>query len=149
MGSVSPADVLALAARLAFVVVLYLFVVAVLLSLRRTIRATGVSNEAPRAAGSLVLTEASAADGPPGRAIPLDRSLVIGRRPDCDVVLRDDSVSGHHARVGWDGNGWQVEDLGSRNGTFVNGKLVKRAAALRSGDAVRVGNASWRVELPA
>ena len=148
MGSVSPADVLALAARLAFVIVLYLFVAAVLISLRRTISATVAPTDAPRAAGSLVLSEAAPVDGPAGRAVPLDRPLVIGRRPDCDLVLRDDAVSGHHARIAWDGAGWQVEDLGSKNGTYVNGRPAKSAIALRSGDAIQVGSATWRVELP-
>ena len=147
MGSVSATDVLALVARLAFVVVLYIFVVAVLLSLRRTVNATSAQTGAPRVRGSLVLAEASAADGPPGRSVPLDRSLVIGRRPDCDLVLRDDSVSGHHARFGWSGDGWHVEDLGSRNGTYVNGRAVKSSVALHSGDAVRIGTATLRVEL--
>lgn len=44
----------------------------------------------------------------------------LGADPDNDLVLADPYISGHHARLRWDGAGWWVEDLGSRNSTYVN-----------------------------
>ena len=48
-------------------------------------------------------------------------SLVVGRDPACELVLEDPRVSKRHARLEWNGRGWSLEDLGSKNGTFVDG----------------------------
>jgi hypothetical protein len=150
--TLTSADVLALVARLAFVLLLYVFVAAVLLSLRRTLHATSAEQDTVPAVrqparGVLTFADGSPEDGPLGRSVPLDRTLIIGRRPDCDLTLRDDAVSGHHARIIWDGNGWILEDLGSRNGTYVNGERASRPVPLQTGDAIRVGNGTWHLEL--
>ncbi len=146
MVGVSPSEVLSLIARLAFAAALYLFVVVVLFALRRSLRtAPAATGTVPRA--RLTLADASPADGPIGRVVPLDRPILIGRRPDCDVVLRDDAVSGHHARIAWDGDMWQVEDLLSTNGTYLNDERVHAPVPLHAGDAVRIGNTTWRLEL--
>ena len=64
---------------------------------------------------------------------------VLGRAPDADIVVDDDRVSRHHCRLIRTGDGIEVEDLGSSNGTVVNGAVVKRARLL-DGDELRVGN---------
>jgi DNA-binding response OmpR family regulator len=70
---------------------------------------------------------------------PLDKPVVtIGRWPDNDVVVDDRWVSRHHAQVQREGNQYVVEDRGSKNGTFVNGKRILRPAALQDGDEVQV-----------
>lgn len=66
------------------------------------------------------------------------QAATIGRLPGNTLVIDNPSVSGHHARVFRDGDAFVVEDLGSTNGTFVNGKHVSRHP-LESGDAVRIG----------
>ena len=146
--AVTAAELLALLARLVFVVLLYLFVFSALVALRRSVRASASLSIAPVRPATLTLAEAAPVDGPVGRVIPIDRPLVIGRRAECDVILRDDAVSGHHARISWDTDSWQVEDLTSTNGTFVNGERVTRPTRLKTGDALRTGNATWRVEMP-
>ncbi|MGE0790049.1 MAG: FHA domain-containing protein [Sandaracinaceae bacterium] len=67
--------------------------------------------------------------------------IVIGRSEDCDVVLPDASVSGRHARLSWRGAKILIEDLGSANGTWVDGKKVRRAE-VRPGAEVSLGNAT-------
>lgn len=67
-------------------------------------------------------------------------NIVVGRSRDCDLVLRDPTVSGRHARLAWDDDRILLEDLGSANGTFVGGKRVTRAL-IRPGDNVRFGRA--------
>ena len=65
----------------------------------------------------------------------------IGRGEDCDVRFdahRDTRVSNHHAEIRFEGGRYVVVDVGSSNGTFVNGKLV-RTHALRSGDKIVFG----------
>lgn len=66
-------------------------------------------------------------------------ACVLGRDPGSDFVLDDELASRRHAQVVGRGGGWVLEDLGSTNGTLVNGKRVKRAP-LADGDTIRVGN---------
>lgn len=70
---------------------------------------------------------------------PVDGSARIGRGLECDVTLNDPSVSRTHAVVDTEGAEPTVRDLGSTNGTFVNGARVE-AARLRDGDELRFGN---------
>ena len=65
-------------------------------------------------------------------------SVVIGRTADCDVILYDPGVSRKHARIFSQGKAYYVEDMGSSNGTKVNGSVVKKKQ-LSDGDAVALG----------
>lgn len=71
---------------------------------------------------------------------------VIGRHPDCQIQLDSNMVSRRHARVFRDGTRLLVEDLGSGNGTFLNGGRVAAATPLRNGDRVKVGPILLRFE---
>lgn len=55
---------------------------------------------------------------------PLAERCVIGRSRACGIRLEDARVSGEHALLRWNGHAWELQDLGSRNGTFVAGRLV-------------------------
>src|SRR3990170_1846846 len=73
------------------------------------------------------------------RAVPIDLGgVVLGRSPDCDVVIKDFGVSRHHAKVIVDGNQCRLVDLNSKNGTHVNGVPVPEAI-LKDGDQVALG----------
>jgi pSer/pThr/pTyr-binding forkhead associated (FHA) protein len=71
--------------------------------------------------------------------------LVIGRHPNCDLVLTDTTVSRRHARLTFRDGGWVVRDLESTNGTRVNGQYVGRCR-LRPGDRLELGEQSLRVD---
>jgi len=73
---------------------------------------------------------------------------VIGRRSDCQIFVPDMRVSRQHARLHHDTVGWQLEDLGSNNGTFVNGSRVQQAL-LKHQDEIQIANNRIRVEMPA
>lgn len=74
-----------------------------------------------------------------GRRWPLDRqSLTIGRADDCDIVLPDRLVSRHHARIYWLDGHYFVEDLGSKNGTHVNGQEIHEPRQLVDGDEIQI-----------
>jgi pSer/pThr/pTyr-binding forkhead associated (FHA) protein len=76
-----------------------------------------------------------------------DGATSIGRSAASDVVLKsDDYASGRHARLTRHGGLLYVEDLGSTNGTFVNGRKTVGATPLRHGDTVRVGSTTFRYE---
>lgn len=72
---------------------------------------------------------------------PLNRnkSFVIGRDDDCDMVLADRQVSRNHAMIRWNGKLYTIEDLGSTNGTHVNGNATTVATPLVNGDEVQIG----------
>jgi hypothetical protein len=83
---------------------------------------------------------------PDGRRVPLgDQPAVIGRLPDCAVPLSDPQSSRQHAEVRRGPDGFRVVDLGSTNGTTVNGSVVGEQL-LRDGDVIGVGNTAIRYE---
>jgi hypothetical protein len=67
-----------------------------------------------------------------------DKQILIGRSSDLDMVLVEDMVSRKHARIAMQADQIWIEDLGSTNGTFVNGEKIKRAR-LKEGDRVLIG----------
>ncbi|MDQ2923723.1 MAG: FHA domain-containing protein [Candidatus Dormibacteraeota bacterium] len=67
-----------------------------------------------------------------------DRALRLGRSPDNDIILRDPATSGHHARVERRGDQFWIVDLGSTNGTLVNGEPVQEKE-LSNGDRITIG----------
>ena len=84
----------------------------------------------------LVVTEGRLA----GTTLPLRAAgVLIGRNPECALVLDDDFASGRHARVFNRAGAWHAEDLGSTNGTFLDGARLVAAQPLRLGSTLRIG----------
>ncbi len=73
-----------------------------------------------------------------GQRWPIDRALTLGRDPECDIVVQDRQISRYHARLTPDTDGVLLEDLGSKNGTFCNNRLVEDAVRLEDGDMIQV-----------
>ena len=67
-----------------------------------------------------------------------DEDLVVGRSPSCDISLTDRNASSKHCRLAQERGAYVVYDLDSQNGTWVNGKRVKRRK-LREGDILAIG----------
>jgi FHA domain len=74
-----------------------------------------------------------------------DRVQTIGRSADCDLVVSDPTVSRRHAQLRPRPQGWELADLGSTNGTRLNGWRLGVAQALRPGDVVTFGGMSFAV----
>jgi DNA-binding winged helix-turn-helix (wHTH) protein len=96
--------------------------------------------------GDVVLSGAGPAQAPRWKAVWADHSVplpdgehLIGRGEDCHIRSDSTKVSRHHARVRVTTERLLVEDLGSRNGTWVHGRRLEGTAELTAGDAVRVG----------
>ena len=84
-----------------------------------------------------------------GLEVPVDRDwVVIGRGRGADIVIAEPTMSRSHAAIGFDGEMFFVQDLGSTNGTRVNGMRAQKSP-LKSGDDVQLGKLQLRVELPA
>ena len=141
--------------KIGFVVVLYLFIWRIVRSASRDLRTPQESfvlapqqvrkakPAKPRAEGRLVLVNG---DGT-GAAYRLDSAAVtVGRGPSNDIALDDDFASTLHARVEPRQDGVWVEDVGSTNGTAVNGVVLSGSRKLVPGDVIRVGETDLRFE---
>lgn len=80
-----------------------------------------------------------------GVKISVTGPIIVGRSPGADIVIAASYVSGRHARFKLMGTNLFVEDLGSTNGTCVNGSLITSPVALKNNDVVNVGDVSIRV----
>ncbi len=69
----------------------------------------------------------------------LAASMVVGRSPDCELLVDDTYASQQHARIFGKNGSWYVEDLGSTNGTYVNDQKLAAPAMVQPGDRIRVG----------
>lgn len=94
-----------------------------------------VAPDVPAGLTSLVIY----ADGAKPRTLKLAASMVIGRSPDCELLIDDTYASQQHARIFGKNGSWYVEDLGSTNGTYVNDQKLAAPAMIQPGDRVRVG----------
>lgn len=79
----------------------------------------------------------------PGQAVTLGRSSVNG------IVLQDEHASRQHARVHFEGGRWHVADLESRNGTQLDGQLIRRSTPMHHGSEIIIGNTTVRFSLAA
>jgi hypothetical protein len=79
---------------------------------------------------------------PPGRGT----TFIIGRTQDCDLRIANLSVSRRHAQLDRSEDGWLLSDLGSHNGTRVNGWLVRDPVPVRPGDLLQFGTASFVIQ---
>ena len=78
-------------------------------------------------------------EGTKPRTVKMAASMVMGRAPECELLLEDTYVSQQHARIFGKNGSWYVEDLGSTNGTFVNDQKLAAPAMVQPGDRIRVG----------
>jgi pSer/pThr/pTyr-binding forkhead associated (FHA) protein len=87
------------------------------------------------------------AQGEPFDHVLSESSLVIGRSSASDLILADPFLSRCHTRLYLNGNALFVEDLGSRNGTLLNGSQVTEPTEVKAGDVVKLSNSSIAVHL--
>jgi pSer/pThr/pTyr-binding forkhead associated (FHA) protein len=71
------------------------------------------------------------------------KTATIGRAVECDIVIASKSISRENTRIRQDGRRWFVEDLGSTNGTYLNGERILTVMFLRDGDSIKVGDVTF------
>jgi serine phosphatase RsbU (regulator of sigma subunit) len=79
-------------------------------------------------------------DHPPQHLSLPPQAIILGRAPECTVPIRDRYLSRHHAEISFDGARWMVRDLGSANGTLLNGVRLYAATPLHPGDRIGLGD---------
>ena len=158
---VEPASVLL---KYGFLIVLYLFLVWVSRNALRDLAGKTVSRPAPAAPAGLVdatglhsLTPEGDGLEPqlvgergvglqPGMAFDIGDGAVLGRGDSAEIRLQDPFASGRHARLIRQGGIVVIEDLGSTNGTYLNGELLQGPQPLHAGDRVRIGDTEFVYE---
>ena len=130
--------------RLLFLALLYGFLWFVVRALVRDLRSA--SREPMRELGRLVVVASPGGEPAAGSVFALDAITSIGRDVNNSIVVDDEFVSASHAALTYRGRAWYVEDLGSTNGTFVNGSQVDGLAPIAFGDEVQIGQARLRLE---
>jgi hypothetical protein len=121
--------------KLMFLALIFLFLWQVARSIRAHV-GPAQSPRAPKTAGELVVVRS---ENLAGHRIPLGRPTVLGRSEDADVVIDDPYASEFHLRVGSQSGQAMLHDLGSTNGTYVNGRRVTVPTVLSKGDSVQIG----------
>lgn len=159
---------LVLLAKIALLVVLWLFVWVAVRAMRKDVNAMAATAGAAPASGP----STGAATGPkpsggrgfrratpPGSLTltsgPLNgttlnlqgyQDVTLGRSGSCTIVLEDDFASGTHARLFQQSGTWLLEDLDSRNGSFLNGQRIDQPEQLSAGQEIRIGQTTVRLE---
>ncbi len=134
--------------RIVLVALIYLFLIQLIFVIRRDLSKTAarggtvrVGTTTRQAMGYLVVVKPGPMPLRPGHRIDLEPVTTIGRGPTNTIVLEDSRISSEHMRITYHDKLWWVEDLGSRNKTFLNGQQVPvgQAVPARPGDLLTLG----------
>jgi FHA domain len=156
---------LAVALKFGFLVVLYLFLLWVVRSAMRDLARYGGSAAAAepvevpsparrdrrdppelREGVSPRLQVVAAMGHEPGTTFDVREGAIFGRSDGADIRVTDPFASSAHARIFDRGGFMYLEDMGSTNGTYLNGRQVKRAERLNMADTIRIGDSEYRYE---
>ena len=136
-------NILLFASKWAFIALIYFALFLLMVTVRREFgtRIAGSQIAAPTIAHLRLLNPGRNGRSRPGMVFDLTADSTIGASPDNQVTVSDPFISGHHARLRYDGSAWWLEDLGSRNGTVLNGSRVPpyQPQALRPGANIQLG----------
>lgn len=142
--------------RIGLLLLLWFFIFMAVRAMYRDVKlAGGVQTSAPAAAKRTVVPgrreaakQLAVIDGPlkgSHMAVSTLEEVVMGRSPDCTFQLGDDFASARHARLFRRGSDWFVEDLDSRNGTYVGGYRIDQPERVGTGTDIRVGRTTVRL----
>ncbi len=131
------------ALRIAFLLLLYLFLIRAFGVLQRAMSNERVEG---RPLGTLIVERSPARTPRVGERLALRATNSIGRDAGNDIALQDEAASARHAKLEADGGEWWIEDLGSTNGTLVNGARIEKRERLRPGDEIAIGRVALRLE---
>jgi hypothetical protein len=157
-------DPVAVALKFGFLIVLYLFLLWMARSALKDLRRGGVEEAVPAyedATGLHGATDGLTGDGDigapklrvgaaaglrAGSAYDLSEGAVLGRGDTADIRLEDTFASSQHARLIPQGDVIVLEDLGSTNGTYLNGEPLRGPQPLHVGDSIRIGDSEFTFE---
>ncbi len=132
--------------KYAFIGFIYLFMLWLILLISKDLRvkpAQMVTKQTkyPKKKAGLVLEEGPGIFSP--KHFSIGNETTIGRSPRNKIKIDDEAASYFHAKISADNGNFLLEDMGSTNGTFVNGEMVKEPLALQSGFQVTIGRSKF------
>ncbi|HEY7834227.1 MAG TPA: FHA domain-containing protein [Ktedonobacterales bacterium] len=135
--------------RIGLVALLYLVVLQVVGVARRDLRRLAVAPAGAASGrpivGHLVVVDSGSTPLLPGSRLDLEAVTTLGRSPTNNVPLESTYISTEHTRVIYRDRSLWVEDLGSKNGTYVNGRRISGAMAVRPNDILQVGDVKFKI----
>ena len=132
------------AVRILFLLLIYLFLARVIRALLRDLRVAARESEVRP--GRLVVLASPSGEPPAGHSFALDVVTPLGRDVNNAIVVDDPFASAEHAVLTFRGRSWYLEDLGSTNGTYINGRAVAGVAPIGFGDELQIGEVRMRLE---
>jgi hypothetical protein len=157
-------DPIAVALQFGFLAILYLFLMWVVRSARKDL-AGGANADVPMAGGAVAepsrdrgggwdlrsgvrprLTVVQATNFEAGTQFEIGESATMGRAPSSEIPIEDPFASAAHARIFPRGQFMYIEDMGSTNGTYLNGRQLRRPEQLKVADSIRIGDTEYRYE---
>jgi hypothetical protein len=132
------------AVRILFLLLIYLFLARVIRALLRDLRAA--AREPEVRPGRLFVLASPSGEPPAGHSFALDVVTPLGRDVNNAIVVDDPFASAEHAVLTFRGRSWYLEDLGSTNGTYINGRPVAGVAPIGFGDELQIGEVRMRLE---
>lgn len=141
--------------RVAFIALIYLFLYQVgRVSVRELVTIGQVSSSLPQhaaatsmATGMLEMVDPAESSWQSGTRFALDYYTTVGRNAENSISINDGFVSGNHAEISFNQGAWWLMDVGSTNGTQVNGQPVQGKVQLHSGDIVSFGRVHLRAHV--
>lgn len=119
-----------------FIVLIYIFIIDVL----RTIKRDLTRPESAKVSAPPYLRVISGAEKLPGitETLVISDDTLIGRADECQIKIDDPFVSSEHARIYRKGKNFYIADMGSHNGTYINGKLIHKPELIEDGDEIMI-----------
>jgi pSer/pThr/pTyr-binding forkhead associated (FHA) protein len=144
-------DPISVLLQLAFIAVLYLFLLWIARSALKDLRRTGggTASAEPveeRVAQPPLIVVEGGGGLRAGAAFAVNGAMTIGRSPQTDVQIDDGFASARHARIYEREGLYYVEDMGSTNGTYLNGRRLRSQELLRPEDRIRIGDTEFRYQ---
>lgn len=154
---------LAVALKFGFLLVLYLFLLWVARSALKDLsgggeaaaagpveppgpRRRGAAAPLPRPGTAPQLVVVAAKGHEPGASWDVARGAILGRSDGAEIRVEDGFASSSHARIFSRGDLMYVEDMGSTNGTYLNGRQIRSAERLKAADVIRIGDSEYRYQ---
>jgi len=137
--------VVVLVLRIGLAITLYAFIGWVSYTLWRDIKQQGTLLAAQKKPG--IHIDAKTEDGKEFKYYFRQTEIAIGRGSNCDISLKDETLSSNHARISYHHTQWWIEDLGSTNGTFLNKIQISVPTVIISDDQFQCGNTVFTLRM--
>lgn len=135
---------LSLIFKIVIIAIIYFIIFAALRIMYKDMKGGAKKSDKLKTFGLEILNPGNSGNLRKGAVIPVKNEVTIGRKSDNILVLNDPYASSYHAKVYIKNGECILEDLGSTNGTILNGEVVEHKEYLSSGDEISIGSISFK-----